>query len=181
MRLVLFPTVPLVLAATLSITTPSAVRAQTDAGIDPACPLPAPTYRAEDFNDSVGINAPLFDGYISEGLFAGAGVKDPAAAKVDPAIKSTPWVSYTAIFTDYRHAKPFDGFEFGNIYSYQNFGVPSSSLLSNAVNFSNTYPVGTVIKPFVPTECGYSVPATGGEEKQAQLRVQARRLTMLPL
>ena len=78
-----------------------------------------------------------------------------AAAKADPATKTIPWVAHTAIFTDYRHAKPFADFAFANIHSYQGTGVPSSSLLQNVTWFNNIYPVGTVIKPFVPTECGY--------------------------
>ncbi len=94
-----------------------------------------------------------------------------AVAKSDPATKNIPWVAYTAIFTDYRLARPFAAFEYANIHSYQGTGVPSSSLLSNITNFNNIYPVGATIRPFVPTECGDNVTAEGGAEKEAQLRM----------
>jgi len=79
--------------------------------------------------------------------------------RADPATKDIPVVSFTAIFTDYRLAKPHTSFDFGNIHSYQGNGAPSSSLEMNITRFNNILPVGGVIKPFTPTECGYNVEA----------------------
>ncbi|MBC8139642.1 MAG: hypothetical protein H8F28_27495 [Fibrella sp.] len=274
----------------LSLTAPLSLSAwaQSDAGGDPACPLPAPAFAAESFHNSVGINSEPFLGYIKEGPYAGAGVKsrekstkhlldlgirhyrghlksdltlpdqpdqmnglyerhglqlmalldprkvgkpddfigllkqykpgvvdllegpnevnnkfipqelnlrykdktDEAAGaawtddfykvlKSDPVTRPIGLISYTAIFTDYRLAKPFTSFDYANMHSYQGYRVPSSSLLSNVAWFNTVYPVGAVIRPFIPTECGYNVTAEGGVEKEAQLRAQARRLPML--
>ena len=79
------------------------------------------------------------------------------ALKVDPATKDIPVICYTAIFTDYRLARPCDAFDYNNMHSYQGYDVPSSSLLSNFVRANHILPVGSVIKPFVPTECGYNI------------------------
>ena len=79
--------------------------------------------------------------------------------RADAATRDIPVVSFTAIFTDYRLAKPHTSFDFGNIHSYQGSGAPASSLEMNITRFDNILPVGGVIKPFMPTECGYNVEA----------------------
>jgi hypothetical protein len=43
------------------------------------------------------------------------------------------------------------------MHSYQGYNVPSDSLLSNFIYANHLLPTGGVIKPFVPTECGYNV------------------------
>jgi hypothetical protein len=99
----------------------------------------------------------------------------------DPATKDLPVVAFTAIFTDYRLAKPHDAFDFANIHSYQGSGVPSSSLEMNITRFNHMLPVGGAIKPFVATECGYNVE----EDKSNQagltgsVSAQAKSIPML--
>ena len=53
------------------------------------------------------------------------------ALKADPDLKALPVIAYSAIFTDYNLAKGHTGFDFGNMHSYQGYGVPSSSPLMN--------------------------------------------------
>ena len=99
----------------------------------------------------------------------------------DPATRDIPVVSFTAIFTDYRLAKPHTSFDFGNIHSYQGNGAPSSSLEMNITRFNNILPVGAVIKPFTPTECGYNVEAdqSNGTGLTGSLQAQAKSIPML--
>ena len=101
--------------------------------------------------------------------------------KADPATKDIPVIAYTSIFSDYREAGPHNSFDFGNIHSYQNYGVPSSSLLMNFTRFNNIYPDGATIKPFVPTECGYNVEAdkANGTFTTGSLRAQALNIPIL--
>lgn len=101
--------------------------------------------------------------------------------RADEATRDIPVVSFTAIFTDYRLAKPHASFDFANMHSYQGNNAPSASLESNVTRFNNVLPVGAVIKPFVPSECGYNV-----EEDKANhtgitgsVRAQARNIPML--
>lgn len=103
------------------------------------------------------------------------------AVKADPATKNIPVVAYTAIFTDYRLARPYSAFDFANMHSYQGYDVPSSSLLMNETRFNNALPVGGLIKPFVPTECGYNVQAdvSNGTGGTGSLRAQALNIPML--
>lgn len=82
-----------------------------------------------------------------------------AALKADTATKDIPVVAFTAIFTDYSLARPHLGFDFANMHSYQGYNVPSSSLMMNVTRFNNVLPEGAVIRPFMPTECGYNVEA----------------------
>lgn len=114
---------------------------------------------------------------------AGAAFMDDVyrTLKADPATRSIPVVAYTAIFTDYRLAKPHNSFDFANMHSYQGYDVPSSSLEMNITRFNNILPVGGVIKPFVPTECGYNVEAdaANGTFKTGSLRAQALNIPML--
>jgi len=99
----------------------------------------------------------------------------------DPATKDIPVVSFSAIFTDYRLAKPCDVFDFGNIHSYQGSGVPSSSLEMNITRFNNILPVGGIIKPIVATECGYNVEEdkTNQTEVTGSVSAQAKNIPML--
>ncbi len=101
--------------------------------------------------------------------------------KADPATKDIPVVAFTSIFSDYREARPHDSFDYGNVHSYQGYGVPSSSLLMNFTRFNNIYPAGATIKPFVPTECGYNVEAdkANGTFTTGSLRAQALNIPML--
>ncbi len=101
--------------------------------------------------------------------------------KADPATKDIPVIAYTSIFSDYREARPHNSFDFGNVHSYQGYGVPSSSLLMNFTRFNNIYPAGATIKPFVPTECGYNVEAdkANGTFTTGSLRAQALHIPML--
>lgn len=88
------------------------------------------------------------------------------AMKADPQTRNIPVVNFTAIFTDYRLAKPCDAFDYNNMHPYQGYGVPSSSLLKNFVRSNNILPVGSVIKPYMPTECGYNIE----EDKSNQIK-----------
>jgi hypothetical protein len=101
--------------------------------------------------------------------------------KADAKWKNLPVVAYSAIFTDYNLAKGHTGFDYGNIHSYQGYGVPSSSLESNITRFNNILPAGSIIKPFVPTEFGYNVEAdvANGTHKTGSLRAQALNIPML--
>jgi len=102
--------------------------------------------------------------------------------RADPATKDIPVVSFDAIFTDYRLAKPHTSFDFGNIHSYQGSGgAPSSSLEANITRFNNILPVGGIIKPFMPTECGYNVEAdkSNGTGLTGSLAAQAKNIPML--
>lgn len=103
------------------------------------------------------------------------------ALKADSATKAIPVVQFTAIFTDYGLAKGCDGFDFANMHSYQGYDVPSSSLLMNETRTNNLLPVGGIIKPYVPTECGYNVEAdvANGTLKTGSLKAQAKNLPML--
>ena len=67
------------IAASLSLS--GVAFAQTDAGGDPAYPLPALVFTTESFNDSTGISGNPFEGYYVDGPFAGAGVKDRMKAR----------------------------------------------------------------------------------------------------
>lgn len=101
--------------------------------------------------------------------------------KADSATRDIPVVCFTAIFTDYRLAKPCDAFDYNNMHSYQGYNVPSVSLLKNFVRANNLLPVGAVIKPFMPTECGYNIE----EDKTNQIKgngspkAQATNIPML--
>jgi hypothetical protein len=99
----------------------------------------------------------------------------------DPATKDIPVVSFTAIFSDNRLAKPHTSFDFGNIHSYQGSRVPSSSLEMNFTRLNNILPVGAVIKPFTPTECGYNVEAdkSNGTGLTGSLQAQAQSIPMI--
>lgn len=101
--------------------------------------------------------------------------------RADPVAKDIPVVSFTAIFSDYRLARPHTAFDFGNIHSYQGNGVPSSSLEMNITRFNNILPPGGVIRPFMPTECGYNVEAdrSNGTGLTGSLQAQARNIPML--
>ena len=98
-----------------------------------------------------------YKGRIDEA--AGAAYMDDyyRAIKTDPATRDLPVVAFTAIFTDYRLAKPHNSFDYSNMHSYQGYDVPSGSLEMNFTRFNNILPAGALIKPFVPTECGYNV------------------------
>ena len=48
--------------------------------------------------------------------------------KADPETRDFPVVAFTSIFSDYREARPHNSFEFGNVHSYQGYGIPSDSL-----------------------------------------------------
>ncbi|MEX0775970.1 MAG: CARDB domain-containing protein [Phycisphaeraceae bacterium] len=101
--------------------------------------------------------------------------------KADPATRDIPVINFTAIFTDYRLARPCDAFDYNNMHSYQGYRVPSSSLLKNFIRCNNILPVGSVIKPFMPTECGYNIE----EDKTNQIKgngspqAQATNMPML--
>lgn len=103
------------------------------------------------------------------------------ALRGDAATKAIPLVNFTSIFSDYSLARPCDGFDFNNMHSYQGYNAPSSSLLMNEVRANNVLPSGAVIKPFVPTECGYNVEAdvANGTHKTGSLRAQALNIPML--
>ena len=103
-----------------------------------------------------------------------------ALLKADPQLKDIPVVAYSAIFTDYNLAKGHTAFDYGNIHSYQGYGVPSSSLESNIARFNNIYPEGAVIKPFVPTETGYNVEQdkSNGTFLKGSPRAQALNIPM---
>ncbi len=104
-----------------------------------------------------------------------------AAVKADPITRAIPVVAYTAIFTDYHLARPYAGFDYANMHSYQGYDVPSSSLLMNETRFNNVLPSGAAIKPFVPTECGYNVQPdrSNGTNNTGSLRAQALNIPML--
>jgi chitodextrinase len=102
-----------------------------------------------------------------------------AALKADPATRELGVVCYTAIFADYRDAKPCDAFDFANMHSYQGTGTPESSLLLNMLNFNNLLPDGGAIRPYVPTECGYNVSGNNGEDGCGTVRAQALNIPML--
>ena len=104
-----------------------------------------------------------------------------AAVKADPSTRPIPVIAYTAIFTDYHLARPYSGFDFANMHSYQGYDVPSSSLLMNETRFNNVLPAGATIKPFVPTECGYNVQPdrSNGTNNTGSLRAQALNIPML--
>ena len=103
------------------------------------------------------------------------------AIKADPETRDIPFVAYTAIFTDYRLARPCEAYDESNMHSYQGYEVPSVSLLPNFISANRLLPVGGVIKQFVPTECGYNV----GEDRSNQiagtgnLHAQAINIPML--
>jgi hypothetical protein len=101
-----------------------------------------------------------YGGKIDEAAGAAFMVDYQKALKADPATRDIPFVAFTAIFTDYRLARPCDAFDNNNMHSYQGSDVPSSSLLPNFVRSNRLLPTGAVIKPFVPTECGYNVEKT---------------------
>ena len=103
------------------------------------------------------------------------------AVKADSSLRTIPVVAYTAIFTDYHLARPYAGFDFANMHSYQGYDVPSSSLLMNETRFNNVLPTGATIKPFVPTECGYNVQPdrSNGTNNTGSLRAQALNIPML--
>lgn len=114
---------------------------------------------------------------------AGAAFMDDLykAVHADPATKTIPIVSFTAIFTDYHLARPCEAFDFSNMHSYQGYDVPSSSLLMNETRFNNILPTGATVKPYVPTECGYNVQAdvSNGTHQTGSLRAQALNIPML--
>ncbi len=103
------------------------------------------------------------------------------AIRADPATRTLPIVAFTAIFTDYRLARPHAAFDYANMHSYQGYDVPSSSLMINETRFNNLYPAGAELKPFVPTECGYNVEqdVSNGTHKTGSLRAQALNIPML--
>lgn len=103
------------------------------------------------------------------------------ALKSDPMTRDIPVICYTAIFTDYRMARPCDSFDFNNMHSYQGYNVPSSSLLKNFIRSNNLLPVGSVIKPFMPTECGYNIEEDKSNQIKGNgsLRAQAINLPMM--
>jgi hypothetical protein len=114
---------------------------------------------------------------------AGAAYMDDyyKAIKSDPATRDIPVVAFTAIFTDYRLAKPHTSFDYSNMHSYQGYDVPSGSLEMNFTRFNNILPVGGVIKPFVPTECGYNVEEDVANHTgiTGNLAAQAKNIPML--
>jgi len=114
---------------------------------------------------------------------AGAAYMDDVyhAIKADPVTAPLPVIACTAIFTDYRLARPHTAFDFANMHSYQGADVPSSSLEMNSTRFNNVLPAGAVIKPFMPTECGYNVEEDRSNHNSAigSLRAQARNVPML--
>ncbi len=98
-----------------------------------------------------------YDGKVDEAAGAAFMVDYEKALKADPETKDIPFVGFTAIFTDYRLARPCDAYDDSNMHSYQGYNVPSASLLPNFISANRLLPVGGIIKPFVPTECGYNV------------------------
>ena len=103
------------------------------------------------------------------------------AVKADPATKDIPVIAFTAIFSDYRLAKPHTGFDFANMHSYAGQDVPSSGLEMNETRFNNVLPTGAVIKPFVPTECGYNIEEDVANHNGSvgSRQAQARSIPML--
>lgn len=114
---------------------------------------------------------------------AGAAYMDDVyrAVKADPVTRKIGVVCFTAIFTDYRLARPHASFDFANMHSYQGYDVPSSSLLMNETRFNAVLPPGGVTKPFVPTECGYNVEQdrANGTFTTGSLRAQALNIPLL--
>ena len=104
-----------------------------------------------------------------------------AAVKGCPWTKDIPVVMHTVIFSDLMLGRPCDAFDFLNTHPYQGDGVPSSSLLMNFARTQVILPPGAVIKPFVPTECGYNVELdkTNGMGYTGSLRAQAYGEPML--
>jgi len=104
-----------------------------------------------------------------------------AALKADPATANIPLVMYSAIFTDHVLARPCDAFDFMNIHPYQGNNVPSSSLRRNISMATRILPDGAVIKPFMPTECGYNVEQDISNHTRVTgtLRAQAYNIPML--
>ncbi len=103
------------------------------------------------------------------------------AIKADDATKNIGVIAFTAIFTDYHLAKPCSSFDFANMHSYQGYNIPSSSIEMNETRFNNILPTGSVIKPFMPTECGYNVETdkSNGTFLTGSLRAQALSIPML--
>ncbi len=101
--------------------------------------------------------------------------------KDDPLARAIPVVVYTAIFTDYRLARPHEGFVPAYMLSYQGCDVPSSSLLMNEIRCKRIYPAGATIRPFVPTECCFNVEEdkSNGTLKTGFLRAQAMNIPIL--
>ncbi|BCM94271.1 hypothetical protein IAD21_06174 [Abditibacteriota bacterium] len=117
-----------------------------------------------------------YDGKTDEAAGAAYSTAIYDSLKAEPRTHSIPFVSYTAIFTDYRNARGYQGFDFGNVHSYQGYDVPSASLLKNFNDFAGVYPAGANLKPLMATECGYNVEAdvsnttlaTGNRNAQAK-------------
>ena len=103
------------------------------------------------------------------------------AMKGDPDTKDIPVILYTAIFTDYTLARYTDKLDYMNTHPYQGENIPSSSLLMNFTRTMNVLPEGAVVKPFMPTECGYNVELdkTNGMGYTGSLRAQAYSEPML--
>ncbi len=114
---------------------------------------------------------------------AGAAYMDDVyhAIKADPATRDLQVISFDAIFTDYSLARPHQSFDFGDVHSYQGYNVPSSSLLPCINSFNHILPAGGLIKPFMPTECGYNVEqdVSNGTKKTGSERAQALNIPML--
>jgi hypothetical protein len=102
-----------------------------------------------------------------------------AAIKADPATRGLGVLCYTAIFTDYRDARPCGAFDYSSMHSYQGSDVPESSITKNMIDFDGLLPDGGVLKPFVPSECGYNVTDDGGADGRGSARAQARNIPML--
>ena len=104
-----------------------------------------------------------------------------AAIKGCPWTKDIPVVMHTVIFSDYALARPCDAFDFINVHSYQGDGIPSSSLMVNFARAQGILPPGAMIKPYVPTECGYNVELdkSNGMGYVGSLRAQAYNEPML--
>lgn len=122
-----------------------------------------------------------YGGKTDEAAGAAFMVDYDKALKADPETKDIPFVAYTAIFTDYRLARPCDSYDYSNTHSYQGYNVPSASLLPNFLSTVHLLPVGGVIKPFVPTECGYNVDVDHSNhlEGTGNLHAQATNIPML--
>lgn len=80
-----------------------------------------------------------------------------AAMRADPDAKDIPVVMYTAIYTDYSLAPKTAAFDFLNAHPYQGSDVPSSMLYMSMTRAMDILPEGSVVKPFIFTECGYNV------------------------
>jgi hypothetical protein len=135
-----------------------------------------------EVNNKFGSDLNLkYKGKIDEA--AGAAYMDDLYKNIksDPAEQDIPVVSFTAIFTDYRMAKPHASFDYANMHSYQGNDVPSSSLEMNTTRFNNLLPVGGATKLFMPTECGYNVQrdVTNHLGTVGSLASQARNIPML--